>query len=188
MRFLILTRRYMQLPLGTTFHGTGEVGGSVERSGKRVSVFFFLLFLLCIYTYICNLGWMECPVNLNIFEIYDLFKTCRLLVKVHLTFATFFCYICRYILGIQMHGAITKTRRHCTSLILGFSACWQLGKPLERLQIQVCVVRWLIILVVIERHLLFCSFFQLPFVTALYCSWRARLDNLCQKLCFSIRQ
>lgn len=39
----------MQLPLGTTFHGTGEVGGSLERSGKRVSVFFSVLLFWCIY-------------------------------------------------------------------------------------------------------------------------------------------
>lgn len=28
----------MQLPTGTSFYGTGEIGGASERSGKRVSM------------------------------------------------------------------------------------------------------------------------------------------------------
>lgn len=28
----------MQLPTGTSFYGTGEVSGGVERTGKRVSI------------------------------------------------------------------------------------------------------------------------------------------------------
>jgi len=36
----------LQLPLGTTFYGTGEAGGPMERTGKRV-----IIILWCYYYY-----------------------------------------------------------------------------------------------------------------------------------------
>lgn len=54
---------FAQLPTGTSFYGTGEIGGASERSGKRVS-----MVLRCK----CNLvlrGYGDLPFSLEVVSV-----------------------------------------------------------------------------------------------------------------------
>lgn len=56
----------MQLPTGTSFYGTGEVGGSVERTGKRVSSLFSTVFkfISCLLRFILtSMFWLRAFVE-----------------------------------------------------------------------------------------------------------------------------
>ena len=104
----------MQLPTGTSFYGTGEVGGPVERSGKRVRLLHNIYLCQCLVFILLPLP--EISGSLCLFLTFIL--TCA-------------AALCRYIHGTLMHGGITRARLLCINLIHGSSQYSQMVKHLE---------------------------------------------------------
>lgn len=101
----------MQLPKGTSFYGTGEVGGSVERTGKRVSYFS---------------SQLHVAFQKKVHSGMVLFKG-RILIPP----SCIWCFFYRFIHGIRTRGVTTRTPPPYTSLIRGCSQYFQTVTLLE---------------------------------------------------------
>lgn len=140
----------MAMHVATTWHHISwhwRSGWVYRALRKTCKTFYTSLYIIwSIYRCPNNMEYLKCMT----FLMHVGFET---LSTLHIFYMFYYFY--RYILGIQMLGATTKIQLPCINLILGFSACWQLEKPLEHLQIQVYDARWLLIIKITRWHLMF---------------------------------